>query len=111
MEKQANNLLNIKYLKTLTTLLLTLIFSLVFLSTNAQEINYNAGKTHTIGDITVSGNTSFNSATVISFSKLRKGDKIKVPGEKLTTAIKKLWNSGLFSSVNVYMIKQSGDTI
>ena len=55
-----------------------------------------------IGEITVSGNTSFSPLTIITYSGLEKGETITVPGEKLSNAIKKLWASNLFSSVNVY---------
>ncbi len=55
-----------------------------------------------IGEITVSGNTSFSPLTIITYSGLKKGETISVPGEKLSNAIKKLWASNLFSSVNVY---------
>ena len=55
-----------------------------------------------IGEITVSGNTSFSPLTIITYSGLEKGENISVPGEKLSNAIKKLWASNLFSSVNVY---------
>ena len=55
-----------------------------------------------IGEITVSGNTSFSPLTIITYSGLEKGETISVPGEKLSKAIKKLWGSNLFSSVNVY---------
>ncbi|WP_353779742.1 outer membrane protein assembly factor BamA [Winogradskyella sp. 3972H.M.0a.05] len=92
-------------------LLFCFLFFISVTLVNAQEVNYNSGKTYTIGEITVSGNTSFNASTVISFSRLRKGDKIKIPGEKLTTAIKKLWTSNLFSSIDIYMVKQEGDVI
>ena len=55
-----------------------------------------------IGEITVSGSTSFSPLTIITYSGLEKGETISVPGEKLSNAIKKLWASNLFSSVNVY---------
>ena len=54
-----------------------------------------------IGEITVSGNTSFSPLTIITYSGLEKGETISVPGEKLSNAIKKLWGSNLFSYVNV----------
>ena len=44
-----------------------------------------------IGEITVSGNTSFSPLTIITYSGLEKGETISVPGEKLSNAIKKLW--------------------
>ena len=46
-----------------------------------------------IGEITISGNTSFSPLTIITYSGLEKGETISVPGEKLSNAIKKLWGS------------------
>ena len=59
----------------------------------AQEGNYNPGSKYTIEEIKVSGNESFNEQTIITFSGLRKGQNIIIPGEKTSNAIKKLWNS------------------
>ena len=62
----------------------------------------NSIEKYEIGEISVSGNTSFSPLTIITYSGLEKGETISIPGEKLSNAIKKLWGSNLFSSVNVY---------
>ncbi len=92
---------------------LSLIFIFLVLVTkvNAQEGNYTKGTKYTVEDITVSGNTSFNKSTIVTFSGLRKGQEIIVPGEKTSNAIKKLWNSNLFSDVNLYVTKVEGNAI
>ena len=77
-----------------------LILSFLFFGYNIQSQS-NIEK-YEIGEITVSGNTSFSPLTIITYSGLEKGETISVPGEKLSNAIKKLWASNLFSSVNVY---------
>lgn len=74
-------------------------------------MNYNSGTKYTIREIKVAGNTNFGESTIISYSGLRKGDVIQIPGEKLTNAIKKLWSSNLFSSIDVYLINVEGSTI
>ena len=82
--------------------LLPLIVMLLF-----SELSYSQSNVerYNIGEIEVSGNTSFSPLTIITFSGLREGDAISIPGEKLSNAIKKLWGSNLFSSVNVYKTK------
>ena len=82
--------------------LLLLIIILLF-----SELSYSQSNVerYNIGEIEVSGNTSFSPLTIITFSGLREGDAISIPGEKLSNAIKKLWGSNLFSSVNVYKTK------
>ena len=69
---------------------------------NQSITSQNNIERYNIGDITVTGNTSFSPLTIITFSGLKKGDAIDVPGEKLSSAVKKLWKSNLFSSVNIF---------
>ncbi|MCH4553289.1 outer membrane protein assembly factor BamA [Aestuariibaculum sp. M13] len=76
----------------------------------AQEIPYNQGREYTLGDITVLGNTAFEEQTIITYSGLRKGQEITIPGEDISAAIKKLWNSKLFSDIEIYITKVEGDT-
>ena len=95
----------------------TVYFSLIciFLAftsqVNAQIGGYASGTKYVIEDITVSGNASFNKQTIITFSGLRKGQELLVPGEKTSNAIKKLWSSNLFSDVNLFVSKIEGRAI
>ena len=77
----------------------------------AQEYSFDTGKTYIVGDITVTGNTSFGSQTIVAYSGLRKDDAVKIPGEKISNAIKKLWRSNLFSSIDIYAQRFSNDTV
>ncbi len=69
---------------------------------NQSITSQNNIERYNIGNITVTGNTSFSPLTIITFSGLKKGDAIDIPGEKLSNAVKKLWKSNLFSSVNIF---------
>ena len=105
-----NNLAKKIYLRTYINPLLILI-ALIFSSVvTAQNIDFNNGKKYTIGDITVTGNTSFSSQTVIAYSGLRKGETIIIPGEEISNALKKLWKTNLFSSIDIYLTKVELDT-
>ncbi|SVA90513.1 uncharacterized protein METZ01_LOCUS143367, partial [marine metagenome] len=75
-------------------------------SINLFSQEENKSSKSIIGEITVSGNTSFSPITIITYSGLREGDEISIPGEKISSAIKKLWESNLFSSVEVFRVKQ-----
>ncbi len=57
----------------------------------------------------VTGNTNFSEQTIIAYSGLRKGDEIQIPGEKIGNAIKKLWKSNLFSSIDIYVTNIEGN--
>ena len=106
-----NNLANILLLKThIKALLAALIFITSYVVT-AQQTDFNKGKTYILGDVQVTGNTNFNPATVIAFSRLKIGEQIVIPGEQISNAIKKLWDSNLFSSIDVYQTKTEGDKV
>ena len=105
MERLVNKLNNIQNLTKELSLIpkfFLILFILLFSSTTYSQ---NSVERYNIGEIKVSGNTSFSPLTIVTFSGLREGDAIIIPGEKLSNAIKKLWGSDLFSSVNVYKTK------
>ncbi|GAA4894363.1 outer membrane protein assembly factor BamA [Flaviramulus aquimarinus] len=107
--KQVSNLVNIlpkiTYIKYGIALLL---FACNF-TIQAQDLEYSNGKKYTLGDISVSGNTTFSEQTIITYSGLRKGKEMTIPGEDISNAIKKLWNSKLFSDIEVYITKTEGN--
>lgn len=108
-----NNLVNYKLLRTYFTLLLFSFFILSGFKLNAQASPAPEGETYVIEDITISGNTNFNASTVIAYSRLSKGMEVVIPDPngKIGEAIKRLWGSNLFSSIEVFMIKGEGNNI
>lgn len=77
----------------------------------AQEKQLDSGRKYTINSITVSGAQSFNENTVIAFTGLKKGDRIFIPGEKLSAVTKKLWEQNLFSDIAFYVTNIEGDNV
>src|SRR5690606_37877603 len=67
------------------------------------------GKRYTIGKITVTGTQTYNEQTVIAYTGLKSGDEIYIPGERTTKVLKKLWDSNLFSDINLYITNINGD--
>lgn len=105
-----NNLIKLTSLRTYLGFTITLfLFFLGNLNLQAQEAFTSEGKNYTLGDITVSGNTHFSPQTIVTYSGLRKGQEILIPGDKISDAIKKLWKSNLFSDINIYLVKTEGD--
>jgi len=96
------------------------LFALFFtFSANAQikndtisnaNVSFEKGKEYILGGITVTGLKKFSEETVKVFTGLRNGQTIKLPGDKLTSAIKKLYESKQFSNVDVYLSKLDGNT-
>ncbi len=104
-----NNLANITLLKTILNTLFSAFFLLFSFASSAQENPYNSGKKYTIADIVVTGDTNFSEATIITFSGLRKGEVVAIPGERISEALKKLWGSNLFSNIDIYLTKTEDD--
>ena len=96
-------------LKTTTKQFLSLLIAVFSLSAFAQEDTFNEGEKYTIGGISVNGNTSFSEQTIITYSGLKKGSEIQIPGEEISTAIKKLWKSSLFNDIEIYLNRIEGN--
>ena len=89
----------------MTQKLFTLLFFIgVTFATQAQdkELPPNSTK-YTIGEINVTGTTSYNEQTVIAFTNLKTGEQIFIPGTKISKVLNKLWDLGLFSDINIYL--------
>ena len=108
MEKQVSNLVS-AFLgnKILGLLALCLLYTF---SAQAQDLPYADSKQYTIRDIKVTGTVTFNEQTVIAYAGLKTGEKIYIPGERMSKVINKLWDTGLFSNINVYLTEVEGDS-
>jgi len=119
LEKQANKLQS-KFYKKLFSVALVLFALFFSFNANAQSQNdsivssnatFEKGKEYILGGISVTGLIKFSEETVKVFTGLRNGQAIKLPGDKLTSAIKKLYESKQFSNVDVYLAKLDGNTV
>ncbi|WP_365318855.1 POTRA domain-containing protein [uncultured Winogradskyella sp.] len=86
-------------------------YALALLITIGFPLNSFAqsGDKYIINDIIVTGNTSFNASTIITYSRLKKDQEVTVGGDKIGEAVKKLWTSNLFSSIDIYFINITDD--
>ncbi len=76
----------------------------------SKDTNFIAGNSYELGGITVKGLQKFEDETVKVFTGLKVGQQVKLPGDKLTSAIKKLYETKQFSNVEVYVSKIDGNT-
>ncbi|MBJ33596.1 MAG: outer membrane protein assembly factor BamA [Flavobacteriaceae bacterium] len=104
MEKQASNLLNCLLLPLI---LCVLLFCLS--QANAQQNTYDKGKFYELGEINVTGVKSFSPQTVVAYTGLKKGQRIQIPGEEISTTINKLWKLELFSDIEFFITNINGD--
>ena len=108
MEKLANKLDKLTMFKNR---ILFLLFLFLGNTINAQETTLEKGKEYILAGLEVTGKVSFNEQTVITFTGLEIGSKIRIPGDEISLAITKLWKLGLFNDVNFYVKKIEGETI
>ena len=89
------------------------IFILFFLSSffafSQDPVDYTEPKEYEIGGIEVIGSGARDPNAIKSVAGLKKGDIVKIPGDKITNAIKKLWKLRLFTDVNINLQKVIGD--
>ncbi len=71
------------------------------IGSDVSSIDYSSPKDYEIGGITVSGIQYLDPQVLIMLSGLSVGQTVKVPGDKITEAIRKLWDQGLFENVNI----------
>ncbi len=92
--------------KIFTLFAICFIFSI---AAKAQDLPLGDSKKYTIGDIKVTGTTTYNEQTVITYTGLKKGEQIYIPGDRLSSIIKKLWDLDLFSDINFYITNVEGN--
>ena len=112
LEKLANNSSNdVKKIASFK-----LIFSLIFLFVSALisaqgDSSYENGKKYILGGLEVTGLQTYNEQTVVTFTGLRVGQPITIPGDDISAVINKLWDLSLFSSLDFYITNVEGEKI
>ena len=76
-----------------------------------EEMSYLNPKEYIIGNTTISGVQFLDKDALITIAKLNKGDRIIVPGEATSNAIKNLWAQGLFDDVQLNIAEVRGDSV
>ena len=72
----------------------------------STEIDYSLPQEYEIADIKITGIKVLDENALISLTGLKKGDRIKVPGDEISSAIKKLWEHGLIGDASIYIDKK-----
>ena len=69
------------------------------------SFSYADPKEYTIADIQVTGSQFYDGTSMINISGLQIGDRIKVPGDAIGAAIRKIMNQGILDEVLIYANK------
>jgi len=83
----------------------------VVVGNQEYDIDYLTPKTYEIGGITFVGAENYDTRMILLIAGLQVGDQIRVPGDKLATAVDRLWKQGLFEDVQIYVTRIQGDKI
>jgi outer membrane protein insertion porin family len=102
---------------------LPLILLLLFLSSlnraDAQDstltrgavVDYNKPQDYIIGGVKVSGVKFLGEEQIISLTGLSVGDKITIPGDELSSIVKRIWMQRFFSDVGIFIDSTHMDTV
>lgn len=74
-------------------------------------LSYANPREFEIAEIEVTGLETIDKNALISLSGLKIGDKIRIPSQTTSNAIKKLWNRGIIGNVALYVSKIEGDKV
>lgn len=111
---------------SLKLFILTVLFFILNIAAKAQRVglprlnrtiseeslvDYTSPKDYVIGGIVVSGAKFLDPNTLISVSGLNVNDEIKIPGERISTAIKRLMDQGIIEDVSINITKVEGKTV
>ena len=69
--------------------------------TAGGELDYRAPQEYTIAGIEVKGLNVLDKNAMVSLTGLKVGDKIKIPGDAIANAIRKLWKHGLVGDATI----------
>ncbi|MES2514135.1 MAG: outer membrane protein assembly factor BamA, partial [Bacteroidota bacterium] len=81
------------------------------LETSGETIDWSKPKEYTIAGIEVECSEFTDKNVVRLLSGLTVGDKIQIPGDRISEAIKNLWKQTLFEDVKVYLVKTIGNDV
>lgn len=97
--------------KKLSALLLILLSLQAFSQKDPDVIDYTTASDYYVKEIKVTGIKYLDKDILANLSGLREGEKITIPGEKVTNAINNLWSQGLFSDVKIYAEDFNRDSV
>ncbi len=94
--------------KIFISVLLTVSFGITF---SQIEIDYENPEEYEIAGIQTRGIRFLDNTALIQVSGLSAGEKIMIPGDDITNAVKILWEQKMFSDVQINALRTDGNKI
>ena len=76
-------------------------FAQIQIGDDLSEIDYSSPREYEIGGIVVDGAKYVDGSMLSMIADLRVGNTIKIPGDDISRAIRKIWEQGLFEDVSI----------
>lgn len=119
MMKGINLTLCLKYLRIYGLISLALISFLIRPNQSFSQVSLGDGTIvdytrpieYVIGGITVTGAEYLDKNVLVMLAGLNVGEKVTIPGEEISKAIKKLWDQGLFENIGIYITDVQGENV
>lgn len=73
-------------------------------------VDYVSSPEYEIGGIVVTGTNNYAHNAILLLAELSVGQKINIPGDDISKALKKLWSQKLFSEISINLTKTVGKT-
>ncbi len=80
-------------------------------STSEVTLDWAKPKEYSVGGIEVECSEYTDKNIIRLLSGISIGDKLQIPGDKISEAIKNLWKQSLFEDVKIYLVKIIGDKV
>ncbi len=80
-------------------------------STSEVTLDWAKPKEYSVGGIEVECSEYTDKNIIRLLSGISIGDKVQIPGDKISEAIKNLWKQSLFEDVKIYLVKIIGDKV
>lgn len=100
-------------MKRFYTAALAFLVSVLSVSLSAQVLPQQSedSNLYTIAGVTVRGNSLYSSQIIVHETGLVEGSQVRIPGEQISSAIRRLWKHGLFDNVEIYVDRVEGDKV
>lgn len=87
------------------------VFSQVVSDSTNFSINYDNPKIYVLAGLEVTGIRYLDTEVLKNLAGLNIGEEITIPGDQITTALRKYWRQGLFSDVKISATKIVGNKV
>ena len=119
LKKEIEGLEKSKNIKKYGLLIIMLCFYSIGISqiryniNNEQQIaiSYTNPKTYEVAEIEVIGEKYLDEVALKSLAGIKVGDKISIPGDAISGAIKKLWKQGIIGDIKILINKIEDDKV